>query len=189
MKLLFSIFLLTVSHLALATTVVLHDFPQLTQRADAVVRASIQNIQIKTSTGKIKVPITEVKATVLQIYKPGENLALQDIITLRKLGGKVGNRSVIVPGTEEFQVGQECVLFLEKTPQDYFVILGMAQGKFDITSDPTTLEKFVVRNTHQLHLIPNNIKSVDNLYTQPILSANDSKMPLSLLEKMINNNL
>lgn len=160
--------LLIVPRLVLATTVIQYDLPELVQRSDAVIRAITQDIQTQTI-------FTDVKAKVLKVYKKTDGLSISSTVSLRKLGGTVGDLSLTVLGSEEFKPGQESVLFLEKTDHGYFVILGMAQGKFDIVTDPTTSEKFVVRNVSQLHL----------LTPSSIVDTTSNKIPLTLFERKI----
>ena len=52
-------------------------------------------------------------------------------LTVRQLGGTVGDVSMMVPGTATLKVGQEVVLFL-RTDGRYFYLVGMAQGAFRV---------------------------------------------------------
>ncbi len=60
---------------------------------------------------------------------PGEE------ITVRTLGGVVGNIGQLVNGDAKFGKGERTLLFLLKTPKNGFVVNGLAQGHFPIRND------------------------------------------------------
>jgi hypothetical protein len=78
-------------------------------------------------------------------------------ITLKLLGGSVGDIETVVLGSPRFKKDEETVLFLEtgigELFQSFFVVLGLAQGKFDVTYDPSTSSKTVTRDLSQIHFV------------------------------------
>jgi hypothetical protein len=58
-------------------------------------------------------------------------------LTLRLLGGRVGDDVMELVGAPVFQQGEEVILFFEKGAPDLMPIAGLYQGKFTITTDPT----------------------------------------------------
>ena len=173
--------------LSFATTVIHFDNAELSQKASAVVRAKILEVKAKEAPGEIKTIFTEIKAKVLEVYKEGQGVSKDDIISLRRLGGKLQKRTFVIPGASQYSVGQESVLFLEKTTKDYFIILGMAQGKFDVVVDPKTKEKMLVRDTLDMNLVKKNGQRWGAL-SHGDTSSKELKISLRDLEQIIQKN-
>jgi hypothetical protein len=68
-------------------------------------------------------------------------------ITVRLLGGSVGNLTSAVSGVPRFHPGEEVILFLEPTPRGDFSIVSWVQGTFRIHRDPRTGEEIAVQDT------------------------------------------
>ena len=66
-------------------------------------------------------------------------------LTLTQYGGVVGDVRVSVPGCPVFHTGEEALLFVWRDTQGRAQVNGLAQGKFDITRDPSTGEMLVQR--------------------------------------------
>ena len=62
-------------------------------------------------------------------------------ITVRLLGGRLGNLTSTVSGVPRFQPGEEAILFLEPTPRGDFSVTSWAQGTLRIRRDPRTGEE------------------------------------------------
>ena len=71
---------------------------------------------------------------------PGERLALT------QLGGDLDGFRYAVPGSPLFRTGEEALLFVWRDPQGRAQVNALAQGKFDITTDPATGAKTVQRD-------------------------------------------
>jgi len=66
-------------------------------------------------------------------------------------GGTVNGITTIVVGAPHFSVGEQSLLFLlekqsARTGQNYHVVVGLSQGKFNIFTDELTNEEKVVRD-------------------------------------------
>jgi len=68
-------------------------------------------------------------------------------ISVRLLGGRVGNITSTVSGIPRFARGEEVVLFLEPTPRGDFSIVSWEQGTFRIRRDVRTGEETAVQDT------------------------------------------
>jgi hypothetical protein len=68
-------------------------------------------------------------------------------ITVRLLGGSVGNLTSTVSGVPRFHPGEEVILFLEPTPRGDFSIVSWVQGTFRIRRDPRTGEEIAIQDT------------------------------------------
>ena len=68
-------------------------------------------------------------------------------ISVRLLGGRVGNITSTVSGVPRFASGEEVVLFLESTQRGDFSIVSWEQGTFRIRRDARTGEEIAVEDT------------------------------------------
>ena len=68
-------------------------------------------------------------------------------ITVRLLGGSVGNLTSTVSGVPRFHPGEAVILFLEPTPRGDFSIVSWVQGTFRIRRDPRTGDEIAVQDT------------------------------------------
>jgi len=68
-----------------------------------------------------------------------------DVLTLTQLGGDLDGLRYSVPGSPLFRTGEEALLFVWRDAGGRAQVNGLAQGKFDITTDPATGEKTLQR--------------------------------------------
>lgn len=68
-------------------------------------------------------------------------------ITVRLLGGRLGNITSTVSGVPRFRGGEEVVLFLERAPRGSFSIVSWEQGTFRIHRDLRTSEDVLTQDT------------------------------------------
>ncbi|MGA8674922.1 MAG: hypothetical protein WB621_06900, partial [Candidatus Acidiferrales bacterium] len=68
-------------------------------------------------------------------------------LTVRLLGGSVGNLTSTVSGVPRFHPSEEVILFLEPTARGDFSILSWVQGTFRIRRDPRTGEEIAIQDT------------------------------------------
>jgi hypothetical protein len=165
-----------------ATSVIQYALPELIKKADAILRAKVISKKV-LSTPTSVIPLkTEIVIELLEIYKSQTKLSLLQQLTIHTAGGILKNRSVVIPGTTPFTLNEEVVLFLEKKDETTWLVLGLSQGKFEITQDLQSGEKKVTQNIQGLHMVnkPNPHKSARN---------NSHSLSLSNLEKEIRRNL
>lgn len=121
---------------ALATTVRKLSFEQLVLESELIVHGKVvgSHSYMMPSRGWI---LTDTLIRVLDAVKgqPGQ------LITVTELGGVVGDKGMIVPGTARFRVGEEAVVFL-KNVSGQWRTSGLAQGKFSVMEERG--EKLVV---------------------------------------------
>lgn len=70
-------------------------------------------------------------------------------ITVRQMGGALGDKTMVVTGDARFDIGEEVVLFLKKGDGVRF-LFAMAQAKFSIVLDPATSQRVVKREAKDL---------------------------------------
>ena len=72
--------------------------------------------------------------------------AASDRLTLTQLGGEVDGVRYNVPGCPAFRPGEQALLFVWRDARGRAQVNAMAQGKFDIRTDPSTHERLVQRS-------------------------------------------
>jgi hypothetical protein len=124
-------FALVSASMAVATTVQKMSLRDLAKKSDAIVLASVEDQSARYDSRKeIFTYIT------LRVLEPVKGPKKGDVITIRELGGTVGNIASIVPGTPSFKVGEEVVIFLTgKDTAGYPWVMGLEQGKYSVTTD------------------------------------------------------
>ena len=74
-----------------------------------------------------------------------------DQLQVEALGGIVGDKGLKVTGAPVFEQGERAVLFLKAADNDRHHVVGWAQGKFTIRTDPNTGEEQIERNLSGVH--------------------------------------
>ncbi len=87
-------------------------------------------------------------------------------ITLKQLGGRVGDRTLLVAGQARFELEDEVLLFLETRPRDATLYTSAFwQGKWNIEQDPTTGERVAFRDmptgVTQRATVPSDTRALD----------------------------
>jgi hypothetical protein len=111
-----------------ATTLIRMDLDALANSAEFVVRARCRATESRWESDSIW---TFAEFEVLESFKgaPPRNLRV------RLPGGRAGNMHTRVDGVPEFSVGEETVLFVERTSAGDLGITSWAQGTFRIRRD------------------------------------------------------
>lgn len=164
-----------------ATTVVKMDVEKLSVLADAVVLGRVEAFRSRWEEGRI---VTDVDLRVVVPIKGQHDAGT--VITVRRMGGTVGDLRQWTPGATSFAVGERALVFLDRanvrgvsTP----VVLGMAQGKYELAEAPDgTLH--AVRDLHELSLaeieeLPDGGQRI--LRIEPGTTDGDATMPLDIL--------
>ncbi len=114
-----------------ATTVIKLSLDQMIQKASAIVHASV--IEIKSQKNNAKI-VTTIQFQTIEQFK-GEDLG--QTWTLTQVGGTIAQSSKNqitqkVLGQAHFEEKEEVLVFLEKTQNQEWVVLGLSQGKYKI---------------------------------------------------------
>lgn len=116
---------------------------ELSRTAELVVHGTVvSKNSLRDESGRI---YTKIELTLAETWKgaaPGGTL------TVVHGGGTVGDRRVDVSGQARYEVGEEVVLFLVRNPRQQAVSIGLSQGKFHVSHDQQTNEKFVHNPFH-----------------------------------------
>jgi hypothetical protein len=138
---------------AKATTLARLSFDDLAQQSVAVARVRCVSSESRWDGGEIW---TESRFAVVEREKG----ALDATITVRMLGGRMGNLTSRVDGVPMFRPGEEVYLFLWGKAGEPYRVLGWSQGTFRIARDARSGAEKVTQEsastsfdeqTHQFH--------------------------------------
>lgn len=123
--------LLAVAVAASATTLARMRFEDLATQATAVARLRCLGAESRWESGEIWTD------TLFEVVEQSKGL-LPGLVTVRTLGGNVGNVQSRVEGIPAFRPGEEAYLFLWGQEGEPFRVLGWSQGTFRIARDART---------------------------------------------------
>jgi hypothetical protein len=128
---------------ASATTLERMSVAKMTQHAQLVVRAQCVANSVAWDGGEIW---TFTTFEVEDSWKGAPTGAARQV-TVRLLGGSVGNLTSTVSGVPRFHPGEEVILFLQATARGDFSIVSWVQGTFRIRRDGRSGAEIVVQDT------------------------------------------
>lgn len=126
--LLVALFAASAGQRASATTFAHMSLDQLAQAAPVIVRARCTGNAVRWDRGEIW---TFSTFAVTETWKG----SAASTLTIRTLGGSIGNIASRVSGVPRFQPGEDVVLFLEPTAQAELAVVGWQQGTFRVRRD------------------------------------------------------
>ena len=134
------------------TTLVSLSLDDLVGEADLIVEGRVLDTHsLETARGRVVTDATLQVERYLLRSGPAE-------LKVRSLGGEVADRAVYTAGAARLETGKEYVLFLfNKTwpdGSDSYLVVGMLQGRFPLTVDPQTGERFIQRSLDGINVIP-----------------------------------
>jgi hypothetical protein len=128
---------------ASATTLERMSVAKMTQRAQLVVRAQCVANSVAWDGGEIW---TFTTFEVEDSWK-GSPAGAARQVTVRLLGGSVGNLISTVSGVPRFHAGEEVILFLQPTARGDFSVVSWVQGTFRVHRDARSGAEIVVQDT------------------------------------------
>ena len=136
---------LAISPAGQALTVQTRTFPELVQRADTIVVASVAGLRSAWSADG-QVIYTFVSLTDLDVLKGDVPAATFE---LRMPGGMMGDQAQVYPGMPNLELGQRYVLFIQGNLRDFFPLVGINQGLYQVIRDMAGQQR-VQRADHRL---------------------------------------
>jgi hypothetical protein len=130
-RFLWILFLTALAIAANATTLSRLRFEELVKQATAVARLRCLSVESRWQDGEIW---TETRFETVEVNKG----LLPGVVSVRMLGGSLGNLHSRVEGVPGFRPGEEAYVFLWGREGEPFRVLGWSQGTFRITRDPQT---------------------------------------------------
>ncbi len=132
---------------AAASTVVAMTLEQMSERAETIFLGRVTGTRADWNAERTRI-YTYVTLEVERYLKGGNE---PRVVTVRHLGGRVGPYLAMVPGSPQFDMGEEVLLFCTGGGARIPTILGMSLGKFTIATDSSG-EKIVKRDISGLML-------------------------------------
>ncbi len=114
-----------------ATTLSRLRFEELVNQATAVARVRCIGVESLWENGEIW---TETRFQIVELNKG----LLPGVVSVRMLGGNIGNLHSRIDGVPAFRLGEEAYVFLWGRESEPYRVLGWSQGTFRIARDPRT---------------------------------------------------
>jgi hypothetical protein len=156
----------------LATTVVPPDFEQMVNGSDYIVRARVKSVstEIRTRNGFERI-YTKVELQVLEVIAGTPPSPL----VLTMLGGKSGQKEMIVEGAPKFIVGNEDILFVQGNGTAITPLYAMMHGQYPVLHDTAKGRTYITRS----NLVP-------LLSTAEVSQPMAEGAPAELLRRLVN---
>lgn len=123
---------------ACATTILYRSFDDLVREAEAIVSARVTDVQsVRGFDARIYTFVTVSTASAIKGQTPNP-------LTVRILGGRVGDAAMLVGGAPTFVVGDEVLLFVAGNGRYMVPFVGWTQGVFHLVRTSLTSEPIVV---------------------------------------------
>lgn len=114
-----------------ASTVGKMTLGQMVSGSKEIVRGTVTHVSSEWNEDNTQIHTT-VELFVSDVAKG--NTRETEILTLRMLGGRIGDLAMIIVGSPVFAMGEDVILFL-RDPESLSPILGLHQGKLKIEED------------------------------------------------------
>ncbi len=139
--------LLALAGMLEASTVRFLPLDQMAVRADQIFTGEVVGIASQVDARRTGI-FTFVTIEVDEYLKGGR----RGVLTLRFLGGEAEGYRLTVPGSPEFHLGEEVLVFTDGGAGRIPTVLGMAAGKFRLQRDPVSGERLLERSLDGLNL-------------------------------------
>ena len=134
-------------------------FPELVERAEAIVRATVTDVraeEFESPQGRgVRTLVT------LRVDRTLKGAA-GNTVTLTLLGGTVGGRALRIAGMPQFHVNDRQILFITGNGRVLCPLVGITHGRYHVRTDAATGRDYVARD--------NGV---------PLTSEDDVALPLS----------
>ncbi|RLB59180.1 MAG: hypothetical protein DRI34_02725 [Deltaproteobacteria bacterium] len=127
---------------ATATVLLPLTVDDLSRLAPLVLVGEVNSVKCEWNQSKTKI-YTRVLVTPTEVLKGDKN---PGTVTIKTIGGRVGNVVAELAGAPRFSVGERVVVFLEpRRDGDGYNTLGLYQGKFELVRDQKTGQELALR--------------------------------------------
>ena len=156
-----TLLLLTLPLPLMGSAVLRLTFQDMVEQASGIVHGQVVS---QHSRWEVTVIATYVELDIIDCHKgpysPG------DRIVIYQHGGVVGDLTMLVYGEPRYRTGEEVFLFLEdRTGAVEPLVLGMAQGKFNVVMEPESGRRIITRTMRGLDLVENDETLMNRFYT------------------------
>lgn len=126
-----------------ATTVVPPEFEELVRESDYVVRGRVTAVESAwREKGRSRVIVSKVHVEVLEVIA-GEP---PSPLVLTMVGGKVGEKEMVLEGAPRFEAGDEDILFVRANGRAVSPLTRIMHGRYRIEKDAASGREYVARN-------------------------------------------
>ncbi len=124
-----------------ATTVTPPEFPELVNQSDYIVRAVVKSVTSDYANPGSRKIVSQVELEVKEVIvgKPPSPLVL------RVMGGRVGDREMILEGVPKFRAGEEGIYFVQGNGRQIFPLVAMMHGLYPVKREAGGRE-FITRS-------------------------------------------
>jgi hypothetical protein len=136
---------------ARALTVAAPTFAHLVEASEQIARVEVTGLSARwdpTPTGG-RIIHTYVQCRVLRLLKG----PAADAVTLRVMGGQVGDRRIVIPDLPSFDRGASYVLFIAGNNRAFFPLVAAGYGLYRIQRDPAGVERIIRANGSPLRTL------------------------------------
>jgi hypothetical protein len=132
-------------------TVVDLSLEEMAAHADAVVLGTVGRVEAAWDATETRIYTTVEVQVASYIAGSGPRL-----VTIRQVGGRVGDVELYVSGQPRFAPGERVVAFLERdeASDGSFVVMCMAAGLYRVAVDDVSGEQVLTRNVEGLARVP-----------------------------------
>ena len=124
----FAVVVLLVPGIVTASTVVLMELDALVAESDSIVQGIVEHVESRWEDTYV---FTYATVRIDDPLKGDRSRTL----TIRQVGGSVGDREVFISGMPRFEPGMSLILFLTDSQNGTFHVTGMNQGSYVISQD------------------------------------------------------
>jgi hypothetical protein len=130
-----------------ATTIIAPSFDELVAKTDYAVHAVVKSVSCEwRSSGANLHIVTKVELEIKEVIlgKPPVPLVLE------MLGGKIGDRQLVVDGAPDFKVGDEDILFVHGNGFQASPLVAFGHGRYPVARDKQNGRAYVTRSNGDL---------------------------------------
>jgi len=121
-------------------------FPNLVRHAEQIVRAQVIAVSCRwDDSAQGRLIHTYVTCRILRSLTGSQ----QDSVTLRLLGGQVGDARMVIPDMPTFEVGGTYILFIARNGRAFCPLVGVMHGSYRVVKDPATGSEHVARSNSE----------------------------------------
>ncbi|MCF3649703.1 hypothetical protein [Synoicihabitans lomoniglobus] len=128
----------------LATSLRPITFPELATRAEDVVHARVTRVHAFADVYEGR-PLVRT-AVEFEVLASVDGVVRERGLTLRFLGGSVGNKTMRVDGMPTFRRGEEVVLFLHQGERQACPLVGWGNGRYNVVREPASGASYLTRD-------------------------------------------
>jgi len=126
---------------------------QLTEESSVIVVGKVEAVECQWNVDHTMIT-TLVKVALSDVFKGAPT---ESVITIKLIGGSIGNIETVLIGSPTFRIGEETLLFLRAVNEEPFngllTVTGLAQGKFEIQPGTGAESKVVTRDISGIHFV------------------------------------